>query len=71
MRSFGGLDFFRLFIHETGGSRRTTCHVSFGPFSSRNNLFRPGFNSIYVKWKFFKYLTFFGIFLKILFLGST
>ena len=32
MRSFGGLDFFRLFIYETRGSRRATCHVSFGFF---------------------------------------
>ena len=37
----------------------------FGPFPPRNNLFRPGFSSIYLKWKFFKYLTFFGIFFKI------
>ena len=36
-----------------------------GPFQSRNNLFRPHFSSIYLKWKFFKYLTFFGIFFKI------
>ena len=35
------------------------------PFQSRNNLFRPGFSSIYLKWKFFKYLIFFGIFFKI------
>ena len=37
----------------------------FGPFQSRNNLFRPRFSSIYLKWKFFNYLTFFGIFFKI------
>ena len=36
-----------------------------GPFQSRNNLFRLGFSYIYLKWKFFKYLTFFGIFFKI------
>ena len=36
-----------------------------GPFQSRNNLFRPRFSSIYLKWKFFNYLTFFGIFFKI------
>ena len=30
-----------------------------GPFQSRNNLFRPRFNSIDLKWKFFNYLTFF------------
>ena len=36
-----------------------------GPFQSRNNLFRPHFNSIYLKWKFFNYLKFFGIFFKI------
>ena len=36
-----------------------------GPFQSRNNLFRPRFNSIYLKWKLFNYLTFFGIFFKI------
>ena len=36
-----------------------------GPFQARNNLFYPGFSSIYLKWKFFKYLTFFGIFFKI------
>ena len=36
-----------------------------GLFQSRNNLFRPGFHSIYLKWKFFKYLTFFRIFFKI------
>ena len=36
-----------------------------GPFQSRNNLFRPRFSFIYLKWKFFKYLTFFGIFFKI------
>ena len=71
MRSFGGLYFFRLFIHETCGSRRATCHVSFGPFSSRNNLFNSGFSFIYLKWTFFKYLIFFGIFLKISFSGST
>ena len=35
------------------------------PFQSRNNLFHPGFNSFYLKWKFFNYLTFFGIFNKI------
>ena len=37
----------------------------FGPFQSRNNLFRPRFSSIYLKWKFFNYLTSFGIFFKI------
>ena len=37
-----------------------------GLFLSRNNLFRPHFSSIYLKWKFFNYLTFFGIFFKIL-----
>ena len=36
-----------------------------GPFHSRNNLFRPRFSFIYLKWKFFNYLTFFGIFFKI------
>ena len=36
-----------------------------GPFQSRNNLFRPRFSSIYLKWKLFNYLTFFGIFFKI------
>ena len=36
-----------------------------GPFQSRNNLFCPRFSSIYLKWKFFKYLTFFEIFFKI------
>ena len=36
-----------------------------GLFQSRSNLFRPRFNSIYLKWKFFNYLTFFGIFHKI------
>ena len=36
-----------------------------GPFQFRNNLFRPRFNSIYLKWKFFNYLKFFGIFFKI------
>ena len=37
-----------------------------GPFQSRNNLFRPRFSSIYLKWKFFNYLTFFfWIFFKI------
>ena len=36
-----------------------------GPFQSRNNLFRPRFSSIYLKFKFFNYLTFFGIFFKI------
>ena len=69
MRCFGGLDFFWLFILETCGSRRATCHVSFGPFSSRNNLFHLGFSFIYLKWTFFKYLIFFGIFLKISFSG--
>ena len=69
MRSFGRLDFFRLFIHETLGSRRTMCHVSFGPFSSRNNLFRPSFSFIYLKWTFFKYLIFFWDFSKNLFFG--
>ena len=37
----------------------------FGPFQFRNNLFRPRFSSIYLKWKFFNYLTFFRIFFKI------
>ena len=37
----------------------------FGLFQSRNNLFRPLFSSIYLKWKFFNYLTFFRIFFKI------
>ena len=69
MRSLGRLDFFRLFIHETRGSRRTTCHVFFSPFLSRNNLFRPGFNFIYLKSTFFKYLIFFGIFPKSRFRG--
>ena len=42
-----------------------------GPFQSRNNLFRPRFSFIYLKWKFFNYLTFFGIFFKIfILLGS-
>ena len=36
-----------------------------GPFQSRNNLFHSGFSYIYLKWKFFKYLVFFGIFFKI------
>ena len=36
-----------------------------GPFQFRNNLFRPRFSSIYLKWKFFNYLIFFGIFFKI------
>ena len=36
-----------------------------GPFQSRNNLFRPRFSSIYLKWKFFNYVTFFEIFFKI------
>ena len=36
-----------------------------GLFQSRNNLFRPCFSSTYLKWKFFNYLTFFGIFFKI------
>ena len=36
-----------------------------GPFQFQNNLFRPRFSSIYLKWKFFNYLTFFGIFFKI------
>ena len=35
-----------------------------GPFQSRNNLFRPRFSSIYLKWNFFKYLIFFRIFFK-------
>ena len=35
------------------------------PFQFRNNLFRPRFSSIYLKWKFFNYLTFFGIFFKV------
>ena len=39
-----------------------------GPFLSRNNLFRHRFSSIYLKWKFFNYFTFFGIFIKIFFL---
>ena len=36
-----------------------------GPFQSRNNLFHPGFSYIYLKWKLFKYLIFFGIIFKI------
>ena len=40
-----------------------------GPFQSRNNLFRPGFSSIYLKWKLFKHLTLFGIFFKNLIFG--
>ena len=36
-----------------------------GPFQSRINLFRPCFSSIYLKRKFFNYLTLFGIFFKI------
>ena len=36
-----------------------------GPFQSRNNLFLFRFSFIYLKWKFFNYLTFFGIFFKI------
>ena len=38
----------------------------FGPFQSQNNFFHPHFSSIYLKWKFFNYLTFFEIFFKIL-----
>ena len=37
------------------------------PFSLLNNLFRPDFSFIYLKWKFFKYSIFFSIFLKISF----
>ena len=70
MRSFGRLDFFRLFIHETRGSRQTTCHVSFGPFSFRNNLFHPGFSFICLKSTFFKNLISFEIFLKSHFRGQ-
>ena len=36
-----------------------------GTFHSRNNLFRPRFSFIYLKWRFFNNLTFFGIFFKI------
>ena len=36
-----------------------------GLFQSRKNLFHPRFSSIYLKLKFFNYLTFFGIFFKI------
>ena len=36
-----------------------------GLFQSRNNLFRLRFSFIYLKWKFFNYLTFFRIFFKI------
>ena len=39
--------------------------VLLSPFQSRNNLFHPRFSSIYLKWKFFKYLIFFEIFFKI------
>ena len=35
-----------------------------GPFQSQNNLFRPGFSSIYLKLKLFKYLIFFWDFLQ-------
>ena len=67
MRAFDILDFFRIFIVWTRGPRRAMCHTFSVPFSLRNNLFRPGFNSIFLKWTFFKYLTFFKIFLKISF----
>ena len=40
-----------------------------GPFQFRNNLFRPRFSSIYLKWKFFNYLTFLGFSLKFSFCG--
>ena len=40
-----------------------------GSFQSRNNLFRPRFSSIYLKWKFFKYLTFSGFSSKFSFSG--
>ena len=40
-----------------------------GPFQSRNNLFCPRFSFIYLKWKFFNYLTFLGFSLKFSFCG--
>ena len=40
-----------------------------GPFQSRNNLFRPRFSSIYLKWKFFNYLIFSRFSLKFSFCG--
>ena len=45
----------------TRGPRRATCHTYSVPFSLINNLFRPGFSFIYLKWTFFKYLAFFEI----------
>ena len=54
---------FLFFLIESG------THMSpfslLGSFQSRNNLFHPRFSSIYLKWKFFNYLTFFRIFFKI------
>ena len=40
-----------------------------GPFQSRNNLFRPRFSFIYLKWNFFNYLTFSRFSLNFLFCG--
>ena len=53
--------FFYLIESET----HMSSFAIFGSFQSRNNLFRHGFRSIYLKWKFLKYLTFFWIFFKI------
>ena len=41
----------------------------FGPFQSQNNFFHPHFSSIYLKWKFFNYLTFLRFSLKFSFCG--
>ena len=62
------LDFFFIFIVWTHDPRRATRHTSSVPFSLLNNLF-SGFSSIYLKWKFFKYLTFFGFFSKNIIFG--
>ena len=54
---------FVLFLFESGTHMSPFAHLS--PFQSRNNLFHSRFISIYLKWKFFNYFTFFGIFFKI------
>ena len=52
------------FIKIENGTRMSPFTL-LGSFQSRNNLFRPRFSTIYLKWKFFNYLAFFRIFFKI------
>ena len=65
--SFCFVNFFLLLFFLSG--THMSLFALLGPFQSQNNLFHPRFSSIYLKWKFFNYLTFLGFSLKFSFCG--